>query len=636
MLAAAQAFLVSLRRADAAGAPLLAFADDPDGFGAALAAAPEALGAALETAVDARHGAPVMLHGECFASAGLDRAGRVVVASAAFGAWFDTADVAAAVYDGAGGEPRVVFADDRSGRLVALAAARHATARHWPLDDIVRAALDQRRATHAVIAFRPGARSSTQAAATYGLTRAEAALVTALARTGDLQAAAQLRGVAYETARKFVAAAMRKTGTRRQTDLIRRTLSLAAGDVPRSDALERLLRDLFGLSERQARLALRIADGATRDEAAAALGIAGARAKADLKILFAACGIASAVDLARLVTEVEALHGLATACDVAVTPRGAAAEPLRLVPRRWASGMIAVADHGPASGVPVVLMHSNVSGRHHSRSFVAALQAAGFRPIAIERGGYGLSDPAPGDAVTAGVADFHEVLDALRLPRVAVVARCNTASLVACAAAPFGRIAGAVLIWPEALNGTAKGARMTDRGRALFADHPGLALGFARLMARRTSVASIERLWRKSAEGVACDEAVMENAAERADIIRGALQASAGLHGFLGETLALTRGAAPRRVADARRWTLLYGTGYEAADVADASAFWQAALPGATLRIVDDGVHFLHVTHTVEVVAALRRAFAPTLTTRAPEAKRSIRNFESAYAGGQG
>ena len=260
MLAAAQAFLASLRRADAAGAPLLAFADDPDGLGAALSATPEALGAALETAVDARHGAPVMLHGECFASAGLDRAGRVVVASTAFGAWFDTADVAAAVHDGGAGEPRVVFADDRSGRLVALAAARHATARHWPLDDVVCAALDQRSATHAVIAFRPGARSSTQAAATYGLTQAEAALITALARTGDLQAAAQLRGVAYETARKFVAAAMRTTGTRRQTDLIRRTLSLAAGDVPRSDALERLLRDLFGLTERQARLALHIAD----------------------------------------------------------------------------------------------------------------------------------------------------------------------------------------------------------------------------------------------------------------------------------------------------------------------------------------------------------------------------------------
>jgi pimeloyl-ACP methyl ester carboxylesterase/DNA-binding CsgD family transcriptional regulator len=530
------------------------------------------------------------------------------VQGAHFADWFEGIDPLSAAVRGIGpGNPRVsLFADDRTGRPVALAAGTVAVARLWPLDPAVRQALDTGRATHAVVAFRPGASSWHVAAGSFSLTTAEAGLVAALGRHGDLQRAARERGIAYETARKFVASAMRKTGTKRQTELVWSTLAAAAGDILRTTGLVQLARDLFALTERQAQLAVLVASGATRDEAATALGLTAHRAKSDLKAVFQACGVASAVDLARIMAEINALEGLAKACEVTIVGRNQASEPLRLVPRSWADGRIAVADHGPETGIPVVVLHSGVSGRHHPMRFIRALQQKGFRPIAYDRAGYGLTDMVTGNLVEAAAADFGDVLDALGLKQALVIARCNTASVVACAAEATGRVAGAVLLWPEAPRRPDRPEkRMTDRFRAIFTRYPHLAHNFARLATRRTSGAMIESLWRKACAGIPAELALLDDSQERADILRGAQQAALGMAGFLGEALEL--GPRPRRIADGRNWTLIFGEIYERADATESRAYWLDHVPGAAVKMVVGGLHFLHSTHTDDVIAALER-----------------------------
>jgi DNA-binding CsgD family transcriptional regulator len=606
----ARRFLDRFRNADAAGSPLSAFVDDPDGLGAVLAREPEALGEALSAATAEGQGPPVILNDDCFVSAACDRHGTVVVSGARFEAWFDGIDPFGAVVRNMHGErPNVsLLADDRNGRPVALAAGSLAVSRHWPLDEAVRTALTTRRADYALVAFRPGRTAWLHAAQAYGLTDAETGLVAALARHGDLQRAASERGVAYETARKFVAAAMRKTGSARQTELIRKTLMLAAGDVPDSARLATQVRDLFGLTARQADLAVLVAAGATRDNAAKILGISEHRAKSDLKIVFQSCGVTNAVDLARIIAEIDALMGLASACDVTITTVG---EPVKLVSRRWAPGKIAVADHGPPTAKPVLIFHSSVSGRHHSRSFISALRNAGYRPIVIERAGFGLSAAAPGDPVSAGAADVRDVVDSLTLDAPLVVARCNLASHIAASAAAEGLIAGGVLVGAEAPScNRADRTRMTDRGRAIFARYPALAEALVKVLARRTNAASIEKLWRKAAEGDAIDLAILDQPDELADIVHGAKQASVGVTGFLNEALALGRDPVPANVVNAARFTLLWGTGHARYDIEDAIAFWSGAMPAAHIDVVDDGVHFLHVTHVDHVIAALDRAYA--------------------------
>ena len=192
-----------------------------------------------------------------------------------------------------------------------------------------------------------------------------------------------------------------------------------------------------------------------------------------------------------------------------------------------------------------------------------------------------------------------EVLDALGIAKAAIVARCTTASLVALAAQATGRVSGGVLVWPDPPPRPDRPERrMSHRARAIFVRYPQLARPFVKVLTRRTNVAMIEKLWRKSAQGIAADEAVMECDAERADIVRGAQQAILGFEGFLSEALSLEAGPKPARLADATNWTAMFGSGYESYDTFDAASFWGEAMPGAWIEIVEDGVHFLHVTHT--------------------------------------
>ena len=606
-------FLDRFRQADRGGAPLAALIDDHDGLASALEHMPEAVGCVFAAAVGTQHGPPVVVNEDCFASAACDRHGTLLIHGPRFADWFVGIDpLSAAVRNIGPGTPRLsLFADDRTGRPVALAAGTQAVARLWPLDPHVRAALESGVASHAVIAFRPGAVSWEQSANAFRLTAAESGLVAALGRHGDLQRAAEERGVAYETARKFVASAMRKTGAKRQTELVSQTLTTAAGDIAEAVELVRLTRDLFELTEQQAQLAVLVSRGATREDAADALRLSHHRAKADLKTVFQACGVASAVDLARIVAEINALEGLATACEVTIAPRGRRPEPLRLVSRSWAAGRIAVADHGPANGTPAVILHSGVSGRHHPERFIAALHAAGYRPIAYDRAGYGLTDAVEGNLIDAGAKDFEDVLDALDLGEVLVVARCNTASVIACAAEASGRIAGGVLLWPEAPRRPDRPERrMTDRFRAIFTRYPQLADAFSRLAARRISAGMIERLWRKASAGIDTEQALLNDPQERADIVRGGQQAALGMKGFMGEALELGLGPRPRRIADGRSWTLIFGEVYERCDATESAAYWSDHVAGAHVEIVEGGLHFLHSTHTANVVAALDRARA--------------------------
>jgi DNA-binding CsgD family transcriptional regulator/pimeloyl-ACP methyl ester carboxylesterase len=608
----ADAFLDRFRAAERADSPVEILADDPDGWGAALDERSDELGQLFSSALNKGFGPLVTLNRDCFATAACDAGGAIIAADPGFEGWFDSIDPFDAVVrnlhiDG----PRVsMLADDLNGRPVAIVAGSWAVARNWPLSDVVRAKLNHESGNYAIAAFRSGELSWDRTAQAYGLTQAESGLVASLARLGDLQRAAAERGVAYETARKFVASALRKTGAKRQTELVRLALSLTAGDIPDDQNLQYVVADLFALTERQAQLAVIVAQGMTRERAAQILSVSQSAAKADMKSVFQACGVENAVDLSRIITEINALKGLATACDVNVAPSSHEGEPLRLIQRNKGEGRIAIADHGPSSGIPLLVMHSTVSGRHHPARFIARLKAEGYRPIAMDRAGFGLSDKVDGDLIEAGVSDIADVMAALGIKSFLVIARCTFASAVACAAGSRGLIAGGILVWPDApqRKNSPERRRMTDRGRQIFARFPSLATPFVQMMCKRTSVAMIEKNWRKAAEGVPSDMALLDDDKVRAEIVRSSRQALQGFHGFLGEALADAKGYVVTPPQESEKWTAIFGSGYESYDVSDGLDYWRKLLPNGTMRVVDDGVHFLHVTHIHEVIDALKRA----------------------------
>lgn len=604
-------FLNRFRNAERAGDPMFALIEDPVGFGAAMELATEDLDQAMAEATEGDFGSPAILNREGFASAACDREGRVIHAGPRFLDWFQSADLFSATLTGlASDRPNVaLLTHDRTGRPVAVAAGLASIALNWPLDPGVRSALEATRGGYAVVAFQPSGYSWERVRDALGLTAAEGLLVAALARHGDLQRAATERGIAYETARKFVASALRKTGARRQTELIRQALNVAAGEVAEPTRLTPMLRDLFALSQDQARLAVLLSRGMTRESAGAQLGLTSNQTKAALKSIFENCGVASAVDLARIVTEVSALEGLATACHVALKSTGDSLEPLRMVPRRGREGTIAVVDYGPAHGRPVLIFHGGSSGRTQVRRFVSTLQAEGFRPISIERAGFGLSTFLPGDPVQTAIADIADVLDSLAIPRAPAIALSTFAAVVACAAQNAGRVTGGVITNPDParVRDPTVGHRLMNHMKILIGRYPDLGARFIRLIYRRATPASIERSFRSAARGSPSDEALFNDPACLADFERGARQAAVGERGVINEMRALQSGPQPDPVPDSSVWTILYGAQDPTVDIEDGQAHWRSKLPDARFDTLPDGGHWLHASHPGEVTSALKR-----------------------------
>lgn len=146
-----------------------------------------------------------------------------------------------------------------------------------------------------------------------GLTRLEERTVRALVATGDLRRAAASAGVGYETARKVAKAAFTKAGVRGQGELVTLWMPLDALGETLDGPVDRPLSRLFDLTQRQARIADLVGRGLERGEAAWRLGISIHVVKAELKVVFEACGVRTQTALAALTAEIRVLEAVVTA-----------------------------------------------------------------------------------------------------------------------------------------------------------------------------------------------------------------------------------------------------------------------------------------------------------------------------------
>lgn len=603
--AASDDFLRAFREAAGTGRALETIASDADGFASALEEDPEAVLRAMDTAADRAGGAASVPHA-VFATAALRRDGRLIAGDAAFAALDlpERALAQAARAAGRDGTRLSCIVDDTSGRPVAVVLAGPERARAWPLGAQVREALESGAAAFGVLGVGSAeAVDWSTLFAPWTFSRSEARLAGALVRRGDLREAARDAGVAYETARETLAGAMAKTGARRQPEFVRQLALLAFGDLPANDAAWKTLADAYDLSQRQGRLALLVAMGATRVTAAQALGVSDQTAKADLKVIYERCGVAGGAALGRIVAETDALSRLAAATDVEILTRGDIATPLRFVRRRRGPGRIAVEDHGPRGAAPVVVFHAPINGRHLPRRLVAAMHAAGLRPISVERPGFGLTSSSQGDLVADANADLVDVLDALDLPRVRLLGRSVVMPMSFAAAHP-DRVSGGVL-----LAATPPGVRARDglmgTVTSMALDRPGFVAGFARLMVRLSSERSIMSLTERTVRNSPSDLAALADPQNRADWIRACRQSSSG-DGFAREFALHADGGGIPSAALRTSWTVLIGAhDTMGAGAGDGFELWRDAAPAARCEAVADGGRLLHLSHPERVAEAL-------------------------------
>ncbi len=580
-------------RAGADGRALEILAADAEGFAGALASDPAGLGRAIDEAAEQGGGA-ASVPASAFAAAACRRDGAIVACDPGF-THFDLPRTAlAAILQGVDTEgPRLsAIVDDVRGRPVALAVARPGKALTWPLDPATRSVLSSGAAAFGVLGVR-----SSNTTDWAGLFRAwtfsppETRLASALVRSGDLRAAAIDAGVSYETARETLAAAMAKTGARRQPEFVRQLAQLAFGDLPSNAATWQTLADAYGLTTRQGRLALLVASGATRATAADALGITDHSAKADLKVIYERCGVSGGAALGRIVAETDALARLASATDVEILGPDRPATPLRFIRRRRAPGRIAVEDWGPRDNAPVVVFHTPMNGRHLPRRLVAAMQARGLRPVGVERPGFGLTSPADADFIADANADLIDVLDGLGLDRVRLLGRSVAMPLRFAAAHPE-RVLGGVL-----MAATPPGVRPTDGFMATFIglalDHPTLVEGFARMLVRLSSEQAILRLTERALRSSPSDIAALADPLNRGDWITASRQASSG-DGFSREFVLHADGGLMPPAALSTPWTVLIGAeDTMSVGISDGLALWRTVMPDGTFAVIPDGGRLL-------------------------------------------
>jgi len=158
---------------------------------------------------------------------------------------------------------------------------------------------------------------------------------------------------------------------------------------------------------------------------------------------------------------------------------------------------LGLAQYGRPAGEPILFFHGHPGSRLEARFAHPAAAAAGFRVVALDRPGYGLSDVKPGRAITDWPADVAEAADQLGISRFCVAGASGGGPYaLACAWRLPGRVIRAAVIsgvGPYQVAGLTRGMRWQNRVGFRLAGHwPGVARTLMRSM-RRSVISHPER-----------------------------------------------------------------------------------------------------------------------------------------------
>jgi pimeloyl-ACP methyl ester carboxylesterase/DNA-binding CsgD family transcriptional regulator len=560
----------------------------------------------------------------------------------------DARSVAAAAFDGAGAllAATRAFVDGGCGELIDRDLLAGAAAGAEPIYlTVSRPSVEH--TTTGLIAYAPGHRTSTwrlppeiheaaesarksvvvlttivddrveplrDACLAYGLSGLQTRVALETIRVGAIKDAAQNLNLSYQTAREALSEAMKRVGAERLPGLVTRLTTLAFGIFPGRATSADVLADVWGLSERQIAIAGMLAEGASREQVAQLLEISFALVKKELDAVYSLLNVSSGAALARKIVEARALGWLTAATAGGVGFVEEVAEPLRFALRPDGT-RIAVSDYGPASGKPVLILHSSMTTRIVSRKLLRVLHAAGYRPIAIDRPGFGLTDPLPEPSAArnpfvAATADVERVLRLLKVPKVDIVSRGAAQFLVALAGVAPDAIGQVVLVNP--------GPPYRFSGRSLgplgvvkdaFVRNPATIRVVAPFLAGQLTFRRLSRMMVQWTRGSPPDELAVRDPEIVADFFRSVRMFATGRYdGFLNEQAAIARGGKPAPSGHAAGWRILLGGSdvlYEPEVVLD---YWRELLPGARFDVVADGGRFLAMTHPGLIVEALGSA----------------------------
>lgn len=456
--------------------------------------------------------------------------------------------------------PVVSLVEGAAGAAFAAWVGDAAAAARWPLGPDTAAALKAGPDRLAVVVSAPSRSSelARRAARALDLTALEARLAEALLFAPNLEVAASEIGVGRETARDALRRINAKAGVRRTPELVGRLVGImcAAGDQLGDEA--KVAEAAFGLTPAEARAAALVAQGATAPEAARTLGLSPETVKTHMKAILAKTGAKGAKDLARLLMEARELVAVASAAEPMLSEEEGGGR-LRILPSLDGQRRIALIDYGPYDGQPVLVFHGAAAGRRLPETFRMGLMAAGFRPIVLQRPGFGLTDPSTYDYLADGAADMAAVAERLRFKSLHVLARDTGTPVALAFARDWPHLLGRAVL----LNAHPPMSRLDHRSTFLsgvqqrLLRNPELVASFAEFLRRQTTTQMLERLMDKSLGEVEPDRRALEDPAVRRFLTRDIQGLCArSVRGFAAENAVYAAGWEPPADLPQRPWTV--------------------------------------------------------------------------------
>ena len=448
------------------------------------------------------------------------------------------------------------------------------------------------------------------AAGWFGLSDLQRRVVGAIVRTGSARAAANELGIAYSTVRESLALAAKRMSLPNMPAIVSAIVSAAFGIMPGELDGTIILSDMLQISERQARIALLVSNGASRKQAAQAVGVSDGVVKKELDNIFASLGVRTAAELAKLIAEIQALRLFARSTAGAPGFLDPAIEPSRFSIRPEGRQIIGWSDYGPVSGKPVLVVHSNWSCRAVPRPLVLTLQKQGWRPIAIDRPGYGathLGQSTRENPFAQAVDDTIQILDQLNIKKISIIARCGAQFVHVLKRRIPNRIEAVVLVSPTPATDEA-GQRIGVVGsiKEAFSRSPRLIEFFFRIICAQITLSRVEQLTRAIVKGSVRDTELCGDPQFIRDRFR-ALRPFAGgnFMGAVYEEMVISHGGYDLPPLSVTNWAIVQGDDDNHNSFDEVINYWSPLVPNAKTIKVQGGGRFLTSSHAEQIASIL-------------------------------
>lgn len=230
----------------------------------------------------------------------------------------------------------------------------------------------------------------------------------------------------------------------------RASAALVFPAVEATDHLWRTIRESFGLTPAETRLAARLKDGLTLKESAEDLNVSLNTVRNQLRAVFDKMGLNRQSDLVRALAQLSALSSsLQTSAPVTVaaTEAGARGTAPPVLFHRLADGRtLAYRAYGDPGGRACMMVHQGLGSSLLPRGTDQLARDLGLHIVCAERTGTGRSDPSPNLTFATVARDLVDLTDALGLEQLRVAAFMNGVGFALAYADALGPRADHVLL----------------------------------------------------------------------------------------------------------------------------------------------------------------------------------------------